>query len=68
MFVQPCDGRDFIKRIVATEGQTVEVRCNVLYVDGKASPFEHLPDANHCPYWNIGPDADPSVEKNWLRM
>jgi signal peptidase I len=39
VFVWPCNNeRDYIKRIVATEGDTVEVRCNVLYVNGKAVP------------------------------
>ncbi len=36
VFAMPCEPeKDYIKRVVATEGQTVEVRCNVLYVDGK---------------------------------
>lgn len=36
VFIQPCDPeRDYIKRVIATEGETVEVRCNVVYVDGK---------------------------------
>src|SRR5689334_15051815 len=36
VFKQPCEpDKDYIKRVVATEGQTVEVRCNVVYVDGK---------------------------------
>jgi signal peptidase I len=49
VFMQPCTpDRDYIKRVVATEGQSVEVRCNVVYVDGK--PIEHqLVDAD-CSY------------------
>ena len=47
VFQQPCEpDRDYIKRVVATEGQSVEVRCNVVYIDGK--PIEHQlldPDA-----------------------
>jgi signal peptidase I len=36
VFLQPCTpDRDYIKRVVATEGQSVEVRCNVVYVDGQ---------------------------------
>jgi signal peptidase I len=36
VFVQPCEpDKDYIKRVVATAGQSVEVRCNVVYVDGK---------------------------------
>ncbi len=39
VFIYPCDpDRDYIKRVVALEGQTVEVRCNVVYVDGVAVP------------------------------
>ncbi|HEX7841813.1 MAG TPA: signal peptidase I [Kofleriaceae bacterium] len=35
-FRQPCEpDRDYIKRVIATAGQTVEIRCNVVYVDGK---------------------------------
>jgi signal peptidase I len=37
VFIYPCDpDRDYIKRVVATAGQTVETRCGVLYVDGVA--------------------------------
>ena len=46
VFVQPCEpDRDYIKRIVATEGETVEVRCNVVFVNGQAVPQE-LVDGN----------------------
>jgi signal peptidase I len=39
VFIYPCDpDRDYIKRVVALSGQTVEVRCNVVYVDGVAVP------------------------------
>jgi len=49
VFNYPCDpDRDYIKRVIATEGQTVEVRCNVVYVDGVAVP-SRLVDAN-CVY------------------
>jgi len=35
-FRQPCQpDRDYIKRLIATAGQTVEIRCNIVYVDGK---------------------------------
>lgn len=36
VFRHPCaPDRDYLKRVVATGGQTVEIRCNALYVDGK---------------------------------
>ena len=39
VFIDPCDAdRDYIKRVVALAGQTVEVRCNIVYVDGVAVP------------------------------
>jgi len=50
VFMQPCEpDRDYIKRVVATAGQSVEVRCNVVYVDGK--PVEHrLIQGDTCTY------------------
>lgn len=45
VFIQPCEpDRDFIKRVVATPGQTVEVRCDVVYVDGQPVVSEYLPE------------------------
>lgn len=39
VFLWPCNHeKDFIKRIVALEGDTVEVRCNVLHVNGQPVP------------------------------
>jgi signal peptidase I len=38
-FHYPCDPRiTYIKRVVAVGGDTVEIRCDVLYVNGKAVP------------------------------
>jgi signal peptidase I len=50
VFMQPCEpDRDYIKRVIATEGQTVEVRCSVVYVDGE--PVEHhLIEGDTCSY------------------
>jgi signal peptidase I len=37
VFVQPCmPDRDFVKRVIAVGDDTVEIRCNVVYVNGKA--------------------------------
>jgi signal peptidase I len=50
VFMQPCEpDRDYIKRVVATEGQTIEVRCNVVYVDGKPVDGK-LVDGDTCAY------------------
>ena len=58
VFIYPCDPeRDYIKRVVATAGQSVEVRCNVVYVDGQAVPNK-LIDPN-CEY----DDFDERTEK-----
>ncbi len=49
VFMQPCTPeRDYIKRVVALPGDTVEVRCSVVWVNGKPIP-EELVDAN-CSY------------------
>src|SRR5574338_136621 len=39
VFIYPCaPDRDYVKRVIAVAGDTVEVRCNVVYVNGKAVP------------------------------
>jgi signal peptidase I len=50
VFIQPCEpDRDYIKRVVATEGETIEVRCNVVHVNGK--PVEsQLVQGEGCEY------------------
>jgi signal peptidase I len=41
VYAHPCDTRkDFVKRVVALAGDTIEVRCTVLYVNGEAVPRE----------------------------
>jgi len=56
VFLQPCSkDRDYIKRVVATEGQSVEVRCNVVYVDGQ--PIRHqLVQGDTCTYDDFDED------------
>ena len=39
VFKYPCNkDKDYIKRVVAIAGDTVEVRCNVLFINGQAVP------------------------------
>ena len=50
VFIYPCDpDRDYIKRVIALAGDSVEVRCNVVYVNGKAIPNK-LVEAETCHY------------------
>jgi signal peptidase I len=50
VFAQPCTpDRDYIKRVVALAGDTVEVRCNRVYVNGKANE-EALVNEPSCSY------------------
>jgi signal peptidase I len=37
VFMQPCAKRPYVKRVIATAGDTVEVRCGVVHVNGKAA-------------------------------
>jgi signal peptidase I len=39
VFPYPCDReRDYVSRVVALPGETVEVRCNLIYINGTAVP------------------------------
>jgi signal peptidase I len=39
VFTYPCDReRDYVSRVVALPGESVEVRCNIIYVNGIAVP------------------------------
>ena len=54
-FFHPCEPDTiFIKRAVAVAGDTVEVRCDMLHVNGKAVPRDVLED--RASYWDlVGP-------------
>jgi signal peptidase I len=64
VFVQPCQpDKDYIKRVIATEGQSVEVRCNVVYVDGKPVESHLAPGGDRCEY----DDQDDFTLRWWRR-
>jgi signal peptidase I len=50
VFTHPCSDRAYVKRVVAVGGDTVEVRCNVLYVNGTAVPATMVEDGAQCRY------------------
>jgi signal peptidase I len=61
VFINPCEPeKDFIKRIVGVAGDTVEVRCDVLYVNGK--PVEYELVNPHCEYWDSGSSSGEGWE------
>jgi hypothetical protein len=52
VFMNPCiPDKDYIKRIVAVAGDTVEMRCSVLYINGVAQQAD-LVDGTSCSYWD----------------
>jgi signal peptidase I len=57
VFRQPCQPSDYLKRVVALGGQTVEVRCSTVYVDGKPLA-EHVVEGA-CSY----DDRDESTDR-----
>jgi signal peptidase I len=62
VFIQPCEDRDFIKRVIGLAGDRIEVRCNVVYVNGEAVPSEHVPgDCDLSP--DLGRDGDETCSR-----
>lgn len=65
VFQYPCDmDRDYIKRVIALEGDTVEVRCNIVYVNGKPNPSTMVLDGEHCTY----KDYDEREDRWYMRQ
>ncbi len=62
VFMMPCEPeRDYIKRVVAIENDTIEVRCNVVYVNGAAVPNK-LVQSETCEY-----DDHDDISNRWIR-
>jgi len=67
VFMQPCQPeRDYIKRVIAVGGDTVEVRCNVVYVNGKAVPSQ-LIQGEGCAYEDRGEESSEWFERQCSR-
>jgi len=62
VFAQPCTpDKDFIKRVIATAGQSVEVRCNVVHVDGQPVAHQLVAAGDACGYEDM-----PENTTTWL--
>lgn len=63
VFVNPCDpDTDFVKRIVGLAGDTIEIRCDILYVNGTAAPATSL--KGECSYWDRRDPTGPWREEH----
>jgi len=63
LFRYPCDQRrDWIKRVVAVGGDTVEIRCHVVYLNGKAVPTTQV--AAHTRYVDHDETSDDWPERD----
>jgi len=61
VFRQPCQPeRDYIERVIAMGGDTIEVRCAIVYINGKPIPRD-LVDGETCRY----EDYDRETEWFW---
>ena len=68
VFIFPCDpDRDYIKRVIALAGDTVEVRCNIVHVNGVAVPSQMIESATVCQYMDHDEATDTWSQKQCSR-
>ena len=64
VFISPEDGKkDFVKRLIAVEGQTVEIRDGKIYIDGKL--VEEPASVRSVYYYNAG---DYGKERTFVKV
>jgi len=57
VYVEPCNqDRDMAHRVIGLPGDTVEVRCDVAYVNGRPQPQRLVP--GDCQYWDLEGRSD----------
>jgi signal peptidase I len=62
VFLHPTEDRDYIKRVVATPGDRVEIRDNTLYVNGQAVERRHVDQG--CTYEDYLENEDRWEERD----
>ena len=65
MFDHPCMPAAFVKRVIALGGDTVEIRCGVLFVNGERVPRERLREETYQDRDGLG-RANRDRDDRWL--
>jgi signal peptidase I len=65
VFINPCEpDKDYIKRVVAVGGDTVEVRCEQLYINGEPVPQDFAEiDCDHWDFDDRAPELPWDLKK-----
>lgn len=59
VFTQPCAKVVFVKRVIGLPGDSVEVRCGVVYVNGKAVPRDGARETLDGRSYHVANDGEP---------